>query len=772
MSRTAIQETAFYRFGKWTATHQWRVIVIWLLVLAGSALFAPLFGENLTTTSIFVRDSQAKFTQDVVQQNFSQSFTEQDILVFHSKQLEFHHEAYQKVVEDVLAKMNDVEGIQVVSSPLEQSPQSAALLSSDQQTVLAMIGMTGTTQDIEAKAQEINTIITRYSSNNAVDVYFTGSTPIMKDMIEKQTSDIAKAEIIGVPLALVVLIIAFGSLVAASLPIILGIVGLLMTFGLLGVISYVHPFDTSMQSITSMIGLGIGIDYVLFMVRRFREELATGKSPVNATACMMATTGKAIFFSGLTVLVSMAGLYWLQASIFTNMAIGTTLVVACMMAVSLTLLPAVLSLLGNKINVLRMGRRMKDASAQCPSGWLRWSRFVMKRPMIWASVGVIILLLLSTQAFGLTLGMSSGTNTIQDFPSGKGMKLVEQNFSSGLLSPVNVVIQSKKGSFDDRAWASIEKLVNQLQQEAEVYRIDSIVSIMQSLGLPVSQENINTLPTKPEFQSASALWNFDQAGDTTVIRMTLNQASDSTSSTQWVRKLRDELLPNSMDTSVFDAYVGGVSMSIAELSDETQRKTPIVILTVLLLSYILLLVTFRSWLIPLKAIVLNLLSVGASFGILVWVFLSGHGAWIGVEQIEFIQVFLPVISFAVLFGLSMDYEVFLVGRMKEEWGKTRQVDEAIAQGISRTSGPITQAATIMIAIFLSFLFTEGDTKQIGFALGVAILIDVTIVRCLLVPSFMKLLGEKAWSLPPWLDRRLPHVELSEGEVPVENRRAE
>jgi RND superfamily putative drug exporter len=539
--------------------------------------------------------------------------------------------------------------------------------------------------------------------------------------------------------------------------------GLISTFGFLGIISMFHNFDTTVQSMTSMIGLGVGIDYVLFIVRRFREELASGKTKMEAVAYTMATTGKAIFFSGITVLIAMAGLFWLQADIFTNIAIGTMLVVFTMMAVSLTLLPAILAILGPNVNRLKI-RRNKIIVESGSKGWIRWSNWIIKNPRRWALLGFVILLMMSAPAFNMKLGMDTGAKVIADQPSGKGMALIEEHFSAGILSPVTVVVHNKSGELTEKQWVTINKLVERIDREEEVFKVEAIPSILNQRNMPLTNEILTEIKSNPQFASLTALWNFDKKADTTLIQVTLQHASDSTKATDWVRELRDEIIPDTIATSELDIKVGGTSIAIAELSDETWGKTPYVIATVLALSFILLLLAFRSIWIPLKAIVFNLLSVGASFGLLVWVFMGGHGAWLGIDQIAFIQVFLPVIAFAVLFGLSMDYEVFLVSRMKEEWGRTKNVDEAISQGTAHTSGPITQAAIIMIAVFLAFLLTEGDTQQIGFALGMAILIDVTIVRSLLVPSVMKIIGEKAWQMPKWLDKRLPHVELAEGEA--------
>jgi RND superfamily putative drug exporter len=358
--------------------------------------------------------------------------------------------------------------------------------------------------------------------------------------------------------------------------------------------------------------------------------------------------------------------------------------------------------------------------------------------------------------------MDSGFETLQDDPAGQGLMLIQDKFSSGLLSPVRIVLEKKSGKLDERDWQQIANLSKRIAAEKEVYRVDSIPAILSMADMQLSQQNEQALIRSPQAEMAKSIWNAERTGNVTVLSVTMKHASDSQEAADWIHRLRDEILPQSLADSSLKSYIGGLTMSIVELSDETMYKTPIVIFSVLILSYVLLLIAFRSWLIPLKAIFLNVLSVGAAYGLLVWVFIGGHGAWVGVEQIEFVQVYLPVIAFTILFGLSMDYEVFLVGRIKEEWGASGDAKLAIVRGIAYTSGPITQAGLIMIAVFAAFFMTKSmETKQIGFALGTAILIDVTIVRAMLLPALMSWMGQRAWSIPKWLDRWLPRVELSE-----------
>ncbi len=758
-----LEETAFYRLGMWLATHKKWILFFSFLLFVFSAATAPIFMSNLKTTNPVVVDSQAQRAKELIDSRFSKKYTEQDLIVFHSGKFIFDDPAYQKLIAEVSKAMQGIEGIEQLMFPIPNDPQSAGMISKDQHTAIALVGITVDEKQIATTIQAIDERIKPYKNGN-IEVYLTGDTPLKQALLDTNAKDVAQAEAKGMPIAFIILLLAFGSLIAAGMPIVLSMIGLMTTFGLLGVVSIFHPFDTTVSGIAPMIGLGVGIDYILFLVRRFKEELEVGHTKEVAVARMMGTTGKAIFFSGLTVMISMGGLFWLQSDVFFNIAVATMTVVVCMMLISLLLLPTLLATLGHRVNWLRIDfwRKNKRVIPLDQRFWYRWSALVVRRPIGFLLFGVIVLGILSTQVFGLKLGMNLGMDALSDQPAGKGMQLVQQQFSSGLLSPVRLVLEKDSGAFAEADWQAVKRIADRIADEEEVYRVDSLPSIVFSAGLPFNDDTMKQLLNSPKADQIKSLWNGDGDGRVAVVNITLKHGSDSKEAAEWIRSLRDDLLTDAVKDTGLKSSIGGFAMSIVELSEETLNKTPLVIFTVLILSYLLLLVAFRSWLIPLKAIFLNLLSVGAAYGLLVWVFIGGNGGWIGVEQIPFVQVFLPVIAFTVLFGLSMDYEVFLVGRIKEEWGATGDAKKAIVRGISHTSGPITQAGLIMIAVFTSFFLTKAmDTKQIGFALGTAILIDVTLVRAMLLPAMMSLLGRQAWSLPRWLERMLPRVDLSE-----------
>jgi RND superfamily putative drug exporter len=764
-SGKSVEETLFFCWGFWLATHKKWVLLFWTCLILFSAVMAPRFMNSLTTTELYVYDSEAKQAQNLIDREFPTTFFEQDLIVVDSDIYTFDDQEFKERIADVANVAASIKGVESVVIPGTANPMSQALISKDRQTALVILNVTGDEQNVERVTTQLSNKLAKAKANKeSFSTFVTGNTPLKQALIESNGKDVASAEAKGLPIAFIVLLIAFGSLIAAGLPIVLSMLGLITTFGILGVVSIFHPFDTTVSGIAPMIGLGIGIDYILFLVRRFKEELEAGRSASEAVAYMMATTGKAIFFSGLTVMVSMAGLFWLESDVFFNIAVATMVVVVCMMLVSLMLLPAILAALGHRIHWLRIFFWRKNQSEKPVEKrfWYRWSQWVVRRPLGFFLAGTLILVFLSAQAFDLKLGMDTGVDSLNDQLAGQGMALVQEKFSSGLLSPVRIVLKKKSGTLDDQDWQQIATLSNRIAAEKEAYRVDSLPSVLSMVGMPVTAQNVEKLLSSPQSKLVQSIWNADRDGDVTIITVTMRHASDSQEAADWIHRLRDEILPQALKDSSLKSYIGGMTMSIVELSDETMNKTPIVIVSVLILSYFLLMIAFRSWLIPLKAILLNVLSVGASYGLLVWVFIGGNGAWLGVEQVEFVQVFLPVIAFTILFGLSMDYEVFLVGRIKEEWGVTRDAKQAIVRGIAYTSGPITQAGLIMIAVFASFFLTKSmDTKQIGFGLGTAILIDVTIVRGMLLPAIMSWMGERAWAIPKWLDRWLPRVDLSE-----------
>ncbi|MFI6518073.1 MMPL family transporter [Spirillospora sp. NPDC050679] len=719
--KPALERTLLYRLGRWCARRAWRVVIAWMVVLGVAGALVPRFADTLTGSSLEVEGSQSARAERLLGEKFGGGVTEDLVVVFDSPSRPATDPRFRAVVARGLAELERRPGVVRV-----QDPYAGKMISADGRTALAVAGLSGDERARQKAAPGLQDAVAAVSGDG-VSVYLTGSSPLNAAVIEQEDRDLARAESIGLPIALLVLIIAFGTPAAAGLPLLAGVAALVTAFGALGAASYFTGFDVFVQAVVTMIGLALGIDYCLFAVTRQRAELAAfpGRPVVETVAATMATAGKAVLFSGCTVLISVAGLMLVRAPVFRTMALGVMVAVAAMLAVTLTLLPAVLALLGTRINRWAVpGLRRASGGG---SLWARWSALVMRRPAVIAGAATLALLAAAAPVAGLKLGFDVGASAVADFPAGKGYQIVSAKFAPGAATPVQV-IATRSGGLDE---AGLDRLAARLRADPRV------AEVVEDAG---------------------------GRGDAALLTVFSKHAPDSQAAIDLVRWIRATAVPRSAQPGGTQVVVGGLTAQTVDVAEEVRRATPLVLASVLGLSFLLLLLAFRSLLLPLSAIVMNLLSVGAAFGLLTWVFQAGAGeSLLDFTSRGFIQAYLPLLTFVVLFGLSMDYEVFLISRMKEEWGRTGDNHRAVTTGVADTAGVITAAAAIMVVVFASFMITNVvEVKQMGFALAVAVAVDATLIRVVLVPAFMRLAGRANWWIPAWLDRALPAVHLAEG----------
>ena len=632
------------------------------------------------------------------------------------------------------------------------------MISADLHTALVPVELNGSGKKLQDAAEPLQRLSEGLSTDQ-VGVYFTGSSPLAAAGVDQGAKDLARAESIGLPIAAVVLLIAFGSLIAAAIPLVLGAVAVLAAFGVLGLATMLTPFDVFVQTAVSMIGIALGIDYSLFIVTRFREEIAragddTRAARARAVGRTLATAGHAVLFSGTTVMVSLAGLWLVRSPKIHSMALGMMAAVIVMMIISMTLLPATLGLLGTRINRLPLPWARKSLADPDPehSAWARLTSVVMRRPTAIAVGAVLLLGVLALPVFGLRYGVDLGATAVKDTRAGEGYAAISRSFAPGVLSPVSVVVSGRDGPLTDAQLEAISRFTATTAANRETTEAISVTGILdQRLGGHTTRQL-----ALAKRNAGNALDGIVSAGGTTsVITVHPRHGADTGQAARLVRDLRRSAR-NVFPGARLTAHVGGDPAEIVDITDESSRSMPIVIGTVLAASWLLLLFAFRSFVLPFQAIFMNLLTSGAAFGSAVWVFQEGHGAGLfNVERTGFIQVILPLFAFALVFGLSMDYEVFMLSRMREEWEHTRDNQRAVQHGITRTARVITAAAAIMVAVFSSFMFTRSlEITQMGFMLALAVLIDATIVRLLLVPALMRLVGARNWWLPRWMDRVL------------------
>ena len=754
----------FVRLGSAMTRYHHLVVAVWVVILVGSALLAPRFQSAVTGPPLDVLGSDSYRAQSILDSRFEQPFAEQDLIVFESENLVASDTAFQAVIGAALDRVQELPGVVSVISPFD--PRAEGLISEEGDIATAVIGLSGSNADRQSLAPRL-TQAAEAAATDEVRVYVTGRSPLIAELVAQQQEDLSRAERLGLPLALLILLIASGAVVAAGLPLLLAMVGVTVTFGMLGAASTFTEFNLFVPNIATMIGLGVGIDYALFIVNRFREELARGAEPGPAVTTATATAGRTVFFSALTVLLSLAGLLLVNARIFRELALGAMTAVAVMALGALTLVPALLAWLGPRVNALRLpGRSQQSVSFGGDRFWGRWARMIMRQPGMWAALAVVILLVLAAPVTRLNLALDTGTSDGGQQSAGLGREILEREFNEGRISPLQVVYVSHDGPLDGADLDAIARLSELIANDYAAVEVTSVTTLLDRF---VGDHSIETLELAASFprvvEAASDLLNVGSGGDVAVIRAVPRWSPDSPGPLQLVTRVRDTMAPNVLESQRVDAevVVGGLSAQIVDITAESLRKLPVVVGLVVVLSFVLLAIVFRSIAIPIKAILMNVLGIAAAYGLLVVVFQEGAGSRLfDFRTTGTTQVYLPLLTFAVLFGLSMDYEVFLLGRIKEEWDKTGNNQTAVERGLQRTGAVITAAAAIMVTVFAAFTFARlTEVKTLGFSLAAAVLIDATLIRIILVPAAMQLLGRWNWWFPAWLDRRLPRIDLTE-----------
>jgi len=743
-----------------SATHPWRTLGIWLVVLAaGIAGSATRLGPALTTEFDFTNSPEAKRAEQVLQEELTGPDQVTETFIVIGEETSVQDPAFADHVNALLGEIADLEAGAVAASPAsfpppdsaQQDPLQAALgpfPSEDGNAVLFSVVLSGDLDEASEHVDELEKI-REGSTGSGFDTLILGQATSSEEFKRISEEDIRVGESVGVVVALIVLVIVFGALVAGVSPIIMAIFAIAVTLGIVGLIGQVWRFSFFAPNLITMMGLAVGIDYSLFIVSRYREERQRGREKLDAIGAAGATANRAVFFSGMMVVLALAGMLIVPTTIFRSLAGGAIIVVLVSVAASMTLLPAVIGLLGDKLNAGRiLGRRRADLEHGRPGGfWDRVSRGVMHRPVVGLVGASVLLVVLALPYFfqshpdGDGRGIKQGLAGIGTLPGDTQTKqafdaLVSHFPESGIDTPAQLVIQ------------------------AEDVTAPNVETSIRELGDLIADDPLLGRPIEPRV---------NQDGTVALVEIPLAGAAVDTQSeaaTDVIERLRTEYVPAAFEGSGASVLVGGESAFIKDFFDVSDQYNPIILALVLALSFVLLTVVFRSLVVPAKAIVMNLLSVGAAYGLIVLVFQKGGfgigesiANFLGFEQVEAIEAWLPLFLFSILFGLSMDYHVFLLTRIREHYDRTGNNTESVAYGLRTTGGIITGAAVIMVAVFAGFAAGRMVALQeMGFGLAVAVFMDATIVRSILVPSAMKLLGDRNWYLPKWL-RWLPKLDV-------------
>ena len=707
--------TALYRWGRVAALHPWRMIGAWLVVaIAVFTLQATVGGE--TSDDFTIPGTEAQQGIDLLRERFPTAGGVSGTVVFADLDGDVTSPTARRAVAETLAAIAGGDEVLAVSDPFD--PANASVSDDGRIAFAAVRYSVDPPGPEQAEAAEAAVEIAREAGLQA---------ELSRDIV-RGGEEVEGSEGIGLAVALVVLLVAFGSVIAAGIPIGSAVFGIFVGLGLISVMAGATDVPSISPMIASMIGIGVGIDYALFVVTRHRGFLHDGKDPVEAAAMANATSGTAVLFAGTTVVVALAGLLLAGIPSIAMMGYASAITVAVAMFGAVTLLPAFLGLAGHRIDRWRLGRGTRTAEPARLAGetWSgHWADHVGRHPWRYAIGSFIGLVLIAVPVFDMRTGIADDGTAGTEHTYRRGYDLLAEGFGEGFNGPLTIAVDAgESGAFAPSVLGALHD------------------AVVDTRGVEFATEPL-----------------VNATGDTAVVTVFPTTSPQNAATEALVHTLRDEVLPSV--SAGTDTFVTGNTAGYIDISEKLGARLPWFIAAVVGLSFLLLMMVFRSVLVPVKAAIMNLLSIGGAYGVVVAVFQWGWGnELIGVDTTMPISPFLPMIMFAILFGLSMDYEVFLLSRVREEFVRTGDSHQSVVDGLAATARVITSAALIMISVFAAFLLTpDVEVKMFAVGLTVAVLVDATVVRMVLVPSSMALMGDANWWLPGWLDRVLPHVDV-------------
>jgi RND superfamily putative drug exporter len=715
------------RAGRWSSQHRFKAISAWLVFVV-----LAVFAGNAIGTENIADEDQGVGESRSADQAEAAAFPDRadETVLVQNESIAADDPQFRAVVDDAVSELKGTENVVGVKSPYDADNGQ---ISADGHSALVTFKIPEPPDNSDTEVADLveaplATVSSLDDAHPDFRIEQFGDASADKALDESFEEDFQRAETSALPITLIILLLAFGALVAALVPLVLAATAVAAAIGLMGPLSQIWPTDESAASVILLIGLAVGVDYSMFYLRREREERARGRESKAALEAAAATSGRAVLISGITVAIAMAGMYLAGASTFTSFATGTILVVAIAVIGSLTVLPATLSKLGDRVNKGRIPflTRPEERAARQSRAWSAILDPVLRHPAISATAATAVLLVLAVPVLNLKMAVPGIDSLPQDLEVIQTYDRIQEAFPGDQI-PAEVVIERGDASEAQIAGA-IDELRSEVGANSELF------------------EQPVTTDTSPD-------------GSVTVVDIPIAGDGNNNASYDALYELRDDILPATVgQVDGAEANVTGMTAGSEDFNQLMGDRVPIVFAFVLGLAFLLLLFTFRSIVIPLKAIVLNLLSVGAAYGVVVWIFQEGHlQSLLGFESTGAVTSWLPLFLFVLLFGLSMDYHVFILSRIRELYDDGLSTGEAVAQGIKSTASVVSAAAAVMIAVFAIFAtLSSVEFKQFGVGLAVAVLIDATIIRGVLLPAAMKLLGDWNWYLPRSL-RWLPRV---------------
>ncbi|HEY2771108.1 MAG TPA: MMPL family transporter [Solirubrobacteraceae bacterium] len=709
---------------RWCIAHRRWVIIGWIVVAIATTVIASAVGRNYAT-NFSLPNTESTRVQNLLNQEFKSRSGDVDTIVWQYSGGSASSAHVRSAIEPLLAKVQKMPHVVGVSSPY--SSAGAAQVSKDGRTAFAVV-------DYDKRAN----LLPDTTGKPVLDAIDKINVPRLKvaaggQVIEQAEGfSIGPATGVGVIAALLILLLTFGSLIAAGMPLITAGFGLITGIGLIGLATHITDMSSVAPELAVMIGLGVGVDYALFIVTRFKENYGRVGDITEAVNQAMDTSGRAILLAGTTVIIALLGMFATGINFLYGLAVASVLAVLLVLVASLTVLPAMLSRFGHRFVRPTRRERRRAAKGEAPreSSWRRWSITVQSHPRPLAALSLAFMVVCLLPVFGLRLDTSDAGNDPHDKSTYKAFTLLADGFGAGFNGPLTVAVEMPQGASQASQLATVRAAV---QKTPDVVVVTS-PRVSPSGNVAVMQAYPRTAPQ-------------DQA------------------TTDLVNHLRHDVLPPISKATGTTALVGGFTAGSIDFSNVLAGKLPLFIGLVVVLSALLLFVIFRSLVIPVQAAVMNLLSIGGALGATVALFQNGWFANVlGVDKGP-IEPWIPVLMFAVVFGLSMDYEVFLISRIREEWVRHGDARQAVADGIAFTGKVISAAAAIMVCVFLSFMLgDERAVKEFGFGLAAAVFLDALVVRCVMLPAVLEILGPTTWKLPKWLDARMPHINIEGSEA--------
>jgi RND superfamily putative drug exporter len=766
------------KLARWTTTHRKYVVIGWIALLIAVNIFAQSAGTSYSN-NFTLPNSDAQRAADLLQHSFPAQAGDRDTIVYKVSSGTVLAPAVRARMSAMFAQVAHLPHVAAVISPYAGASAGKAI-SANGQIAFATVVFDEKANLLPKSAPERVVQVARAAGQPGLQVELGGQA-----IEATEQAGFGLSTGVGLLAAIVVLLLTFGSLTAMGLPIVTALFGLGTGLGAIALFTHVVDTPNFSSELAAMIGLGVGIDYALFILTRFREAYRTpGPTFGDARESVvqaMDTAGRAVLFAGTTVVIALLGMMLLGVDFLYGVAISASIGVLLVMLASLTLLPALLTIAGRRVaRPSRRARAREARAARASTGklgevaagapapgvtgaqtlatsettlqaghtWLRWSAFVQRRPWTIAVCSTLVMLLIAAPAIALRLGSSDASNDPASQTTHRAYELLAQGFGEGFNGPLLVVAKvpnpsgaaAKQGVFlvspPGGGKAAVEKL------RGAIAATPGVVAVA---------------PAK-----------LNPAGEVATITVYPHSSPQAYATTQLVQRLRDSVIPPVEAHTGMSVYVGGVTAGAVDFAAVLGHKLPLFIGVVVLLSALLLMIVFRSLVIPLQAAIMNLLSISAALGVIVMIFQWGWlGSIFGVQQGP-IESFIPVMLFAIVFGLSMDYEVFLISRMHERWTQTREHSRAVAEGLALTGRVVTAAAAIMVCVFLSFMLGEDRViKEFGLSLASAVFLDALVVRCLLLPAVLHLVGERTWQIPAWLDRVLPRLNIEGTALPAD-----